>query len=380
MIAEIYGVIRIWCHSVMGVASILLLCQSRCAADTQEVMSSIERLSHAYVEILIDEVRSSALQTSPVARKYRINAIRQGDSWGFQKLEIDREPVLRLNALYREGEGVCFNSTYTEGTESGESPVTGRYLSPTVSGTLEHFERVWPSDGNLDLFCFGILNGKSLGGDSEFLQTSRCVELPDDQIEVQSESRFGDLTMRCRAKDGFLPYQILLIQRPEHIARGRLISSIDMAAGNVWPAGKISQISWEVNAAVGYAKQGEESIPYLNKWTVVKLTRCESGTVVSEESKCTVTSLKLGQTYSRDEMLFGLKIPAGTPLRAEGASHLSFVWSGNWAIPLSDQLRKTNIPHKPNNVRLLLVTNLIVIAGIGVVFAWLKLRTSTRKQ
>lgn len=313
--------------------------------DLSHVRSAFEFMHSAKVSMRIAKRRTSRLQSEPVLLQYEVECLREGDRWGSQTIQPMRKTPTkfrRTNFIFRAKDAVQFNSV----CDGEHSRLPDEYLSATmhsqkVSGSRKSFDRFRPT-GTFDAFGYGIVDGQPICSSKGLLADAKVGGVEDGQIVIQGDSRFGKIKMWCDPGKRYLPRRVTFVQHPEHYSRGRRIADIVMNAGNVWPAGKINSIQWEINTELSALKSALDR-PYIKQWTIVKKTHCEEGVVVTTSITGKVTEITLNQAWKDDDFLFGLDVTPWTPVHVRDASHLSYVWDGEWAVPAVEGLAPSDV-------------------------------------
>lgn len=372
---------RVWRPLAGGVALMLLIPITHAQDAASPIDRAFAAYEHARVSLHVEQTRTSPLQADPVRLSKDAEVLRNGDQWGFQLASpIPDDPGVsrRWNAVYREGSAVAVNSLL-----KNRNPLISRdsfsatFYSPAIAGGTEaqaQHDRMWPTDGNLDLPCFGVLDGVPILGPRGFLAAPTVETAPDGHRVIRSDSQFGQIVIQTDAT-GAVPRTIEITQLPEHLTHGRRIAEIEMGAGNVWPAGKLLKIHRVVTLDADPSV--DNGAPVYRGWQTVCDTFCEQGTIVHEVIDAKILSQESPPGPQSGDYWFGLQLPRHSTVQVAGASHLSYCWDGTWPRPNAEALANSHQRSKSQRAKYLLVGNLlllVLLAG-GV---WWRTRTAPR--
>lgn len=328
--------------------------------------SAFAAYQHARVSLHVEQTRTSSLQAEPVRFSTDVDVLRDDDQWGFQLASpIADDPGVsrRWNAVYREESAIAVNSLLkNRNSVISRDNFSAIYYSPVIAGGTEaqkQLNRMWPTDGNLDLPCFGVLNGVPILGSQGFLTAPIVETAPDGHRVIRSESPFGQIKIQTDPT-GAVPRTIEITQLPEHLSHGRRISEIEMGAGNVWPAGKLLKIHQVVT--LDAAPSSDDGTILYRGWHTVCETHCERGTIVHEVIDAKILSQESPPGPQSGDYWFGLQIPRHSTVQVAGASHLRYCWDGTWSRPNAEVLASANQRSKSQRARYLFAGNLLLLA------------------
>jgi hypothetical protein len=357
---------------VIGAALSFLLGAGNAASaadDLSKVRSAFDFARSAQASFELREVKTSKLQSAPVLDTEDVRCVREGDWWGIQlksPLRDNPNRYLQTNVLFRGDDGMVFNSQQDGGGDPRSSRISDASLySPSIAKTRANRDRLWPAS-NIDLVCFGILDGQPIGSPDGLLSDPKVIAEDGGLIKVGADSRFGKLLMWCDPDRGHLPRRIEFVQTPENHSRGRKIADVVMRAGNVWPAGRIKEIRWSVDLDLD-GKGAGLARPYVSGWRIDKETLCEAGVTVREKVDAKVKSFRPNESGKDADFLFGLKIPRRTNVQVTDAGHLSYRWDGEWAAPAAGPLPRSGLAASGSVLWIFVAANVALLTVIGAV-------------
>jgi len=239
------------------------------------------------------------------------------------------------NFLHRGNSSIVINSD--DKNESGNWKLSGGLLFDNrISGGRANLKsKLWPTDGNIDLYHLGTWLLKPLRSDSGFLDgfKERTLESGDFCIEGENEFGSGKIVVDPQC---WLPKRIEWRQKEKSLYRGRdesLISDIKFNgkdARGIWPSsGYVSAIEHSVD----FDFEERDGICYIRSWKHTKNTICSNGRVVVNVVAGEVTEIEFDTNEDILTSFDLLPLPREDfPLTVENARQSPYVWDGKWAV------------------------------------------------
>ena len=242
------------------------------------------------------------------------------------------------NILHRGNEAVVVNSAKYDDSNAWQLDGGALYDRRISGGSNEKKDKLWPTDGNVDLFHLGTWLLKPLRSDSSFLHGFRETTLDSGQVYIEGENEFGsgkiEVDSRC-----WLPKRIEWRQEATSVNRGSggdVVSDIVFSSkdpSGIWPSsGNVTRIEHVVDFDI----EEHDGIPYVGSWTHRKNMVCSNGKVVVNVVAGRVTEIEFTGKDNNILTSFDLApVPEkGFKLYVDDARHLPygcFIWDGEWA-------------------------------------------------
>ncbi len=354
------------------VAGISLFASGRNAlsqSESPDLDSAFNVFDSVRVNLHTEELWKSPLTAEPETFVTDAKVIHQGKTWGTEivrpvhgRLGFDSH----LNIVYRNRSAITVNS-FTDNavpvlSGSGFSAIL---LSEKISGQSKRFDEMWPTDGNVELPCFGILFGKSVYSPKGYLPNPTIQVISGNRLLIKSDSEFGNIEIDADSTTR-LPLKIILSQNPEHFHHGKRIRDWDTTGSSTWPAGKVSSVRTAITMTIA-TQTPPSAITTYKGWRTERDITFESKAVYREEADTTVSFFDVGGTIRPNDYWFDLKIPDMCRIQVDGASHLSYVWDGDWASPKADILAHANRYSPSHHLWLILALNVV---GLSIFGSW----------
>ena len=311
-----------------------------------------------------EKVFESSLGRTVVSSELQV--ARQGDRWScahlWQNLAYPNSKTRRF-VFTRDGRGgeVIYGSVHGKGPEVA-------IVSPKVLGDKKESFQFWPFGSYVSGVFFGELVASRIYDD---LMMSAKSEVADSGlVRFKGESEQGEFEVVADLLHGGLPTEVFVNKKGRHRIRGQFVRDMSnrSGGGDLWPK-KFSIDHIEIRMKVKDFGEAD-GIPFIKAWKIEqKAFLKNSNVVVTVTETGLLDDLQVVSDLSDEEMLLGVKIDKGTPVRVHGADQLQYVWTGVWADPWAKRFASGLSPSSsPSN----LMRGLVVAAfmTISILVVW----------
>lgn len=280
--------------------------------------------------------------------------------------------ALRLDAMYRDGELVRFQSSLlNEKAENFLATLeTTRYgikRQPACVGEIFNSYSGCAVVGYYDGYSYL----EYFGADADV-----TTETTGDITHVTARSKFGNAQAWLSVKQGNLPERILIEKGPEHLTTAsRLVK--DVRFENSDPKSNLTALTVEVSHVT--IKEDGQGRHYLHDCTQSLIEKSERGVEAEETVHWSVDSIAFEPAFNGGLINPDVPIKDGDPVSAVGASQLPFSWSrkSRWVVPAARHLAAGNSRGgRARYFKVLLINGGVLVGGL----AWFLLRRFTPRQ